>query len=244
MEPINIGLDNSALQFGTSLPIGWDCTRYPHMVIFGATGSGKTYLLKLILGRISLHIPDSHMTICDFKGGDDFSFLDGCISFYRFTAVQDGLYGFHDLLKRRQTGEDKTRHCFLIIDEYASFLNSLDKKQAEASKQALASVLMLGRSFNQHIIISQQRLDAVYFSNARDNFSAIIGMGKLSRESADMMFSDYKDMLDRNKPRGEGSCLLGNEFYDIVVPRIRDMPRLESIIRQSVLRSPPSGAKP
>ena len=214
------------------------------MVIFGSTGSGKTYLLKLILGRIALHIPDARMTACDFKGDDDFSFLGGCASFYRFTAVQNGLNSFHDLLHRRQGGEDKTKHHFLVFDEYASFLNSLDKKQAEAAKQALASILMIGRSFNLHVILSQQRLDAMYFGNARDNFSAIIGMGKLSRESADMIFADYKDVLNRNKPRGEGSCLLGNDFYDIVVPCIRDIRNLNATIRKSVLRSDPGGAKP
>lgn len=244
MEPIMIGLDKQALEFGASLPIGWDCARYPHMVIFGATGSGKTYLLKLVLGRIVLHIPEAHMMVCDFKGDDDFSFLDGCASFYRFTVVQDGLNAFHDLLQRRQAGEDKTRHHFLVFDEYASFLNSLDRKQAEAAKQALASILMLGRSFNLHVILSQQRLDAMYFGSARDNFSAIIGMGKLSRESADMMFADYKDVINRNKSQGEGSCLLGNDFHDIVVPRIRDISRLNATIRKSVLRSDPGGAEP
>lgn len=244
MEPIIIGLDKQALEFGASLPIGWDVVRHPHMVIFGATGSGKTYLLKLVLGRIALHIPDAHLTACDFKGDDDFSFLDGCAAFYRFTAVRDGLDTFHDLLERRQAGEDKTKHHFLVFDEYASFLNSLDKKQAEAAKQHLASILMLGRSFNLHVILSQQRLDAAYFGNARDNFSAVIGMGKLSKESADMMFSDYKDIIDRNKPRGEGSCLLGSDFYDIVVPRIRDMSRLESTIFKSVIRGGGGVAKP
>lgn len=247
MDTITICLDKQALELGVSLPIQWEYVRAPHMVIYGATGSGKTYLLKLILGRIALHIPDARMIICDFKGDDDFSFLDGCTDFYRFSAVKDGLNAFHDLLERRQAREDKTRSAmphFLIIDEYASFLNSLDKKQAEAAKQSLASILMLGRSFNLHVILCQQRLDAVYFGNARDNFSAIIGMGKLSKESADMMFSDYKDITDRNKPMGEGSCVLGSNFYNIVVPRIRDMPRLNATIRKAVFRSAPGGAKP
>lgn len=244
MDPIIIGLDKQILEYGASLPIGWDCVRYPHMVIFGATGSGKTYLLKLVLGRISLHIPDACMSICDFKGDDDFSFLNGCKAFYRITDVQDGLVSFHSLLQRRQAGEDKSRHHFLVIDEYASFLNSLDKKQAEAAKQTLANILMLGRSFNLHVILSQQRLDAVYFGNARDNFSCVIGMGRLSKESTEMMFSDYKDVIDRNKPRGEGSCLLGGDFYDIIVSHVRDMDRLDATIRLSVLRSDPGGAKP
>ena len=44
---------------------------------FGATGSGKTYLTKLTVGRVANHLAMESTCICDFKGDDDFSFLEG-----------------------------------------------------------------------------------------------------------------------------------------------------------------------
>ena len=121
------------------------------------------------------------------------------------------------------------------IDSIA-IINTLDKKSAETAKQKLAMLLMLGRSFNIHVIISQQRLDASYFSSARDNFSVVIGMGHLSKESVEMMFSDYKDIIVRSKSQGHGSMLLGNQFLEIAVPRVRDVKHLHSTIISAVKR--------
>lgn len=235
MDGIMLGFELEALKMGFQIPITWEFQRYPHMVIFGSTGSGKTYALRLILGRIALHIPNAQLSVCDFKGDDDFSFLNGCPSFYRYTDCQKGLDSFLKLLQGRQNGADKTIHHFLVFDEYAAFLTSMDKKQSEAAKQAMATLLMLGRSFNLHVIISQQRVDAAYFANARDNFSVVIGMGRLSKESVEMMFSDFKETLNRSKPRGEGNCLVGGSLAEIVIPRVRDQTRLEKIIRQKVM---------
>jgi DNA segregation ATPase FtsK/SpoIIIE-like protein len=235
MMEISLGFDKSLFEFNIPFYIEWDVIKYPHMILFGSTGSGKTYLLKLILGRIALRMSNAAFTICDFKGDDDFSFLNGCSTFFRYEECKKGLDRFLALLRDRQDGADKTVHQFLIFDEYAAYLNFLDKKQAESTKQLMATILMLGRSFNMHIIISQQRVDAVYFASARDNFSAVIGMGRLSKESVEMMFADFKDEIDRNKPLGEGNCLIGGNLTEIVVPLVQNQHRLESVIRNKCL---------
>ncbi len=61
----------------------WNPTKAPHTVIFGATGSGKTYATKLMLGRVSMYCPDSQFFICDFKGDSDFSFRKRNINYRR-----------------------------------------------------------------------------------------------------------------------------------------------------------------
>lgn len=241
MNTIEVGLEKTALDMGIPLPIFWDYGKAPHMALFGRTGEGKTYLLKLILGRIALHVPDSGLTICDYKGDDDFSFLNGCDSFYRYSQCEDGLNSFAELLSARQAGADKKRHCFLVIDEFAALVSSCEKKKAESLKLTLAKILMLGRSFHLHVILSQQSLHAEYFQNARLNISAVIGLGYLSKEISEMMFSDFKEILDRNKSRGTGSCLIGGSFNEIIVPQIRSMEKLEMVIR-SVMPTADGGA--
>lgn len=201
--------DKSLFDSGITKYISWDYKKNPHMVIFGSTGSGKTYLLKIILGRISKYIEDSELIVCDFKADDDFSFLSGSANFYRFSECSKGLEKAVEILHMRQRTDSLDRHFVaLVFDEWASFLNHLDKKSAEKAKQDLSTLLMLGRSFGIHVILSQQRLDASYFGSSRDNFSIVIGMGTLSKESVQMMFSDFKEEINACHSQGFGSLLI------------------------------------
>lgn len=234
MMHIMIGYMAAVLELGVLIRIYWDMERYPHMLLFGSTGSGKTYLLKLILGRIGLHLSGSEIVLCDFKGDNDFISIHGS---YRFSDCQKGLDRAMEQLRARQADPSVSRHCFLFVfDEWSAFLGSLDKKAAEKAKNDLASLLMLGRSFGIHVIISQQRVDARYFDNARDNFSFVIGMGRLSKESVQMMFSDVKEELNPCKGRGHGSVLAGSALYDLVVPAITNEAKLQYYIQSGVSR--------
>lgn len=229
--------DETFLKSGITRYIEWDYLRYPHLVCFGSTGSGKTYFLKIMLGRIGKNIPYSSIILCDYKGDDDFSFAENNEKFYRFTNCMTGLENAVEILENRQNKKDSDKHFFaLVFDEWASFINSLDKKQADHAKQCLGMLLMLGRSFNIHVIISQQRLDATYFNSSRDNFSVVIGMGTLSKESIEMMFSEYKDVLDRNKSQGHGSVIIGNQFFEIAVPSVYDVNKMHSAILTALCR--------
>lgn len=231
---VELAPDATLMTSGYLKYIKWNTEKYPHMCIFGSTGSGKTFFLKIILGRISRHVADAELIICDFKSDEDFSFLEGSLNFYRFDQCLIGLERVVSLLKERQFHNTDDRHpVFLVFDEWASFINSLDKKVAEKAKQDLTLLLMLGRSFHIHVIISQQRMDSSYFNSARDNFSVIIGMGKLSKESVEMMFSEYKNIIDRNKDRGCGSVIIGSELKEIIVPAVRDMNILHGAISLS-----------
>lgn len=230
--------DEVYLSSGILKYIEWNYKKFPHMVIFGSTGSGKTYLLKIVLGRIALHIPDAELVICDFKSDDDFSFLQCTSNFYRFEECMKGLDRAMAVLYERQHSLASDRHFFcLVFDEWASFLNNLDKKEVEVAKKKLANILMLGRSFNIHVIVSQQRLDAMYFGQSRDNFSVVFGLGTLSKESVEMMFSEYKDVIQRSKGQGHGSMIMGKQFHDIVVPRITNINKLHNTIKVAVNRT-------
>ena len=209
----------------------WDIARTPHLLVMGSTGSGKTYAVKLLLGRIAVHMPESKIIVCDYKN-DDFRFLEGSPSYYSFDHCGDGLNKFFEIFQKRQRGEDSTRGFrMLVFDEWASYISSLDKKDSEDAKKLLATLLMLGRSFNCHVLVSQQRADAAYFSTARDNFNLVIALGTLSKEGQEMFFSSFKDALKPVKRLGEGYILInGAELRHLQVPTIRDNARLENAI--------------
>ena len=230
-DKIDLVPDEDLFKSGITKYIKWEYCKFPHMVIFGSTGSGKTYLLKIILGRIGKHIPDSELVVCDYKSDEDFAFLDGQDNFYRYDKCMDGLDCAIRLLQNRQQKIVSDRHFFcLVFDEWASFINDIEKKQADHAKKCLSTLLMLGRSFNIHVILSQQRLDASYFNSSRDNFSVIFGMGSLSKESANMMFSEFKDEINISKAQGHGSLVLGNQFKNVIVPTVRDINKLHASI--------------
>lgn len=214
----------------------WEPNKAPHVIIIGATGSGKTYFAKLLLGKIALHVSDTTIFVCDFKGDDDFMFLDGYSKYYRFTECSEGLEQYYDIFVERQKHISTKRNMLILFfDEWASYLNFLDKKKAEEEKRKLSNLLMLGRSFNVHVIISQQRADAQYFSTARDNFNLIVGLGNLSPESRDMLFHDYKVKMSSDCTQGIGYMLTnGTDLAQILVPTITNMDKLHDTIKSSV----------
>lgn len=229
---VGIGTDDIPM-----LPLYWNYITCPHVLVIGNTGSGKTYAVKLLLARIGLHLPDAQVTICDFKA-DDFKFLSGCPRYYSFEACSEGLDGFHTEFLKRQKGEDASRSFkLLMFDEWASYVNNLDKKTAEEERKRLSTLLMLGRSFNIHVLVSQQRADAKYFETARDNFSLVLALGNISAESRDMFFHGFKEQIKPNRYRGTGYLLInGAELKSIQIPSISNMEKLECFIKQTVSR--------
>ena len=236
MSEISIAYNNEYLSLGVKKPIKWDPDKAPHIVIIGSTGSGKTYFSKFLLGKISLYLPDAKLTVCDFKGDEDFLFLAKCPNFFRYDNCIDGFNQFYSNFRKRQNNEDKSRNALvLFFDEWASYCNSQEKKKLEEEKKKLATLLMLGRSFNVHVILSQQRADAQYFGSARDNFNLVVGLGNLSEESKNMLFHSFKEKIKPDRKQGTGYIIQnGSNLESIIVPRIRNTQKLHECIKSIV----------
>lgn len=238
---VRVALDADCLRKKLKRYITWDYAKFPHMLLFGSTGSGKTYLLKVMLARIRRYVSGAKIILCDFKADTDFAMFR---SAYRFLDCTDGLAWAVRILQDRQADLHADRYpLFLVFDEWAAYLTMLDKKAADTARQQLAVLLMLGRSFNIHVIVSQQRVDSTFFNaGARDNFSVIIGMGKLSKESVQMMFSDCKDSMNPCMQRGCGNLLIGGDHYTILVPQVRKPARVDHFIGKALIHCPSCAA--
>ena len=171
--------------------VDWYTETAPMGCCFGTTGSGKTYALKLMCGKL-VKYGKAKLTVCDGKGGGDFDFLKGCDRYAAIdvTAVFDR---FYNSFLARQRGEDESRDMMvLMFDEWSAYLDGLDeKKHMEAQRKKLGQLLRLGRSFRTHVLLGQQRMDSTYFQGFRENFNLVIGLSNLSKESRDMFFSEY-----------------------------------------------------
>lgn len=232
---IDLFLDENSLRYGINRWIKFSLDRSPMGLVVGPSGSGKTYACKQILARIRIATP-CEIFVVDQKSDDDFLFLDGCKHFYRYPKCGDGLHEFYNRFQQRQNGTDKDRHpLILFFDEWSSYCNAGDKKSIEEDKKLLGILVSMGRSFRCHVIISQQRADAIYFNQFRDNFTLCVGMGNLSDESRKMLFPDYAKDLPSDRARGTGYLSLnGQKPIPIFVPPIKDIHRVHRIIREAV----------
>lgn len=222
------------LLYRLKMTLVMDLRSHPSLLLTGSSGSGKSYALKYLLGKLLSHAVKLYF--CNFKRSEDFRFLEGYKDYYTYTACVDGLQAFYDTFKERQNSGmefDGTFHI-LVFDEFPAFILSetmKDKKTAERYKSIVSEILMLGRSYGFGIWLVMQRPDSAFLSNgARDNFHSTITLGNMSKETKTMLYSG-EELPERVYQAGEGVCWIdGMGIKEIKFPRIRDMPSLEKRI--------------
>lgn len=226
-----VGAEQSALTRGLILPVRVDFSSVPHLLIAAPSGSGKTYLLTYLLKQLARK--PIRLLLADFKGVD-FTEFDGCKNYYKHTAVGDALnLVFEEMQERMAHPRPDNQPIYFCVDEWAGFLSLYAKKEQDAFKQKMSAILMLGRGVQVFVIMALQRADAAYITG-RDNFGNCIGLGRLSRESVQMLFPDDAPQI-QPKPRGKGYLRIdGKPLTEIVVPRIRDIAGAKQVIIQAI----------
>ncbi|MEW4354610.1 type IV secretory system conjugative DNA transfer family protein [Streptococcus pneumoniae] len=191
------------LEQGIKAPVPLNLSA-PHLAVFGSSGSGKTYCSKLLLAKAVKHLKAS-LLVGDYKGDRDFEFLLTQESFFRFDKVSAWFDEAIGLLENRQSRKDRSRALVIAyLDEMAAYLTMLDKQGREIRIRQLSRLLMLGRSFNIHVWISQQRPDSEYFGKSRENIHNSILLGSFSKEVLGMLLSDDQNEVSRKQGRGRG----------------------------------------
>jgi len=214
---------------------------FVHCATFGGSGYGKSYLNKLIAAKIALNVPDSQITILDFKA-DDYKFCRGSqhspSRLFEFEHVKAGLEQFYAEFLQRQQGKSNDRsYRLLVIEELGSMLGYFPKSDGDRIKTMIGNLVFLGRSFSTHCLISSQRIDSTYFnSGVRDSINCVIALGNLSKEGKAMMFSGFQEEMTESHGRGSGYMLLENKLYSVKVPQVTNTPKLEHYIRLGVTR--------
>ena len=199
--------------------------RYPHWLICGPSGSGKSYLTKYLFWSLS-KIDDLEIFCCDFKNSGDYSFVDedhlavgkDCPSM---------IQRFYDAYL--QIKEANLPHRILLVfDEWAAYClwaEAYDKKLAKESKDQIAEVLMMGRRLGSNnggafIWTVLQRPDAAYFGSSRDNYFVKIIMKDVTKSIRTMLdVSDDDVPVEHIVKPGHGVCFLDDAIYAFVVPQ-------------------------
>lgn len=213
-----------------------DINQYPHIATVGASGTGKTYLNKLIIARLSMNTIDGQTTVLDFKN-EDYKIFNECQRLYTFNRCYDGLTIFYNDFLKRQSGQSTSRGFrLLVIEELASMLAYYDKKTVEEMKNMIATIILMGRSYSMQVLVSTQRPDTTLFApGVRDSICTTIALGNLSKEGQSMLFKGFEDEMAKVHGPGAGHMLVnGSKFRLIQVPQIRDINKLNDYIRKAL----------
>ena len=171
-------------------PVTVDLAKIPHILLGGATGSGKSVLLKLLLMQAKKK--GAEVCIADFKGGVDFPTVwhKQCRMCFEEQSTLELLTELTEELERRKeklsasgqpnidryneaTGENLKRYIF-ACDEVAEMLDKtgLTKEQKETVgkiESRLSMIARQGRAFGIHLILATQRPDANILSGQIKN---------------------------------------------------------------------------
>jgi hypothetical protein len=212
--PVGVHPDGSA---------NWDLARSPHLLVAGATGSGKSSLLRSIVASV----PTGWLwraVVVDPKE-IDFAPARHEIEVHGLAETPELLTDLAAILGRRKErlrseGVDHwrslperlipVRPVLLVLDESADLLGGvgLSKAEGQAVREAVGTLVRQGRACGVHVVAAFTRPDAEVIPGAvRDQFGARVALGPLSPDGARMMFSAHRMPSLPDGPPGTGLAL-------------------------------------
>lgn len=176
--------------------------------------------------------PECTLSVADWKG-QDYDFLKECRGYYNHAHYGEALIKFKNILEARIAGEDVSlNRRLLVLDEWNNFLISVPVSERNQYLDYLSYCLNLGRSYNMNVIVGAQAAHAEFFGKSRDSISCVVGLGQISKVTAQMLFTPYTDEPIEPQPRGCGYLLLdGQPLQKIIVPYTDDPAPIENIMR-------------
>ena len=209
-------------------PVTVDLARVPHILLGGATGSGKSVLLKLLL--MQANKKGANACIADFKGGVDFPpvWHKECRMCFEEQSTLELLTELVEELERRKqllkasglpnidhhnaaTGDNLKRYIF-ACDELAEMLDKtgLTKDQREIVakiESRLSIIARQGRAFGIHLILATQRPDSTILNGQiKNNINCRI-CGRADNVLS-MIILDNTDAADQIPEEAQGRFLL------------------------------------
>ncbi|SFC15083.1 DNA segregation ATPase FtsK/SpoIIIE, S-DNA-T family [Nocardioides terrae] len=168
----------------------------PHGAVIGATGSGKSELLRAMVLRLALSHPPAelNLVLIDFKGGAAF---DGLTGLPHVSALITNLADELDLLGRTAealTSELTRRQeliraadgdrgglptLLVVVDEFAELLAARPDLD-----ELFVTIGRLGRGLGIHLLVACQRLDEGRWRGLESHLSYRIGLRTFTAEES------------------------------------------------------------
>lgn len=230
---MNFGYDLAIWQKAEiAVPIQLDLKTYCHALICGSSGSGKSYALMYLLKQ--LLDEDICLYLLDPKNSQDFSFLKEYEHYYSADDCFQGFKDYHNIFTQARKTMKADKRYVLVCDEFPAFILQL-KAQDGLNKTKMASeilsinseLLMLGRGVAKGFgvwTVCQRPMATVFSEGSRDNYMVSLNLGRLSKETKQMLFSDEEISEGVVYGKGEGVMLAdGKSLTEVKFPYIRNI---------------------
>lgn len=215
---------------------------YPHFLISGSTGSGKSYFANELV--IQAIIKGWQVVICDlkrsyglYKGFTDYSYeIDDILVKLKSVETEMNLR-----MKKLQPELDKNpktlavdigyKPMLVVIEEYISLQASLDKKQKEELERVVKNISVLARQSNIHMMIVLQSAGTENInSTTRSNLTKVL-LGNAQSNILSATFGTGVDLPCVNTKLSKGQGLIALDRITILrVPMITDMENFKEVV--------------
>ena len=215
---------------------------YPHFLISGASGSGKSYFANQIV--IQAIIKGYEVVILDPKR-----------SYGLYRNFTDYVYELDDIVSKMQSVEsqmaqrmqqlqpelDKNPNVLavdvgfkpklIVIEEYISLISSLDKKQKEEVERIVKNLSVLARQSNIHIMIVMQAAGTENINaTTRSNLTKIL-LGNAQSNIVTATFGTGVDIPNTKSKMSKGEGLIQLDRITMLrVPKIDDIENFKEVI--------------
>ena len=198
-----------------------DFFKFPHLLIAGETGSGKSTLMRALI--TSMILKGYKLHLIDLKGGTEFAiFKDRVESFAR--TEKDAIMNINlyaEKIEERYEGffqsgviTKKTTPEVMIIDEFAELT---DKE----TMRTISRIAALGRAASCFIVIATQRPSAdVITGTIKNNLTNVVGL-KTQNETNSRIIID-KVGLEKLRGHGHGIYKCGGEYTEFQAPLLTE----------------------
>lgn len=215
---------------------------YPHFLISGSTGSGKSYFANELV--IQAIIKGWQVIICDLKRSYGLyrDFIDYSVEIddivAKLKSVETEMLQRMEKLQSELDKNPKTlavdigyKPMLVVIEEYISLQASLDKKQKEELERVVKNISVLARQSNIHLMIVLQSAGTENInSTTRSNLTKIL-LGNAQSNILNATFGAGVDIPNVNSKLKKGEGLIGLDRITILrVPKIIDMENFKEVV--------------
>ena len=213
LDDIKQNQDKNILEMAPNIYV--DIIKTPHFILTGLTGSGKTYYSTYLISQLTAN--GVRVIYLDPKNDSEmyaiFSHLPGCKYVTDIEKIHDMVISCEKEMRSRQKeleGIPGVKITFapvyIVFDELIAFHKLADKTVLRETMNALASIIVQGRSKQTYVGVICQRIDTKYLDGAlRENFGIRIAMGNNSSISYEMVFGpEFSKVKNRSQTLGSG----------------------------------------
>lgn len=209
--------------------VGIDLSRFPHILIAGETGSGKSNLLKCLIHQ-SLQ-KNYEVILIDFKRAVSFSEFEDKIKVYfeyeetvkllEYLVVETkkrlDLFrksNAEDLIQYNRIAKKQLRRKIIFIDELAELLKIRDKAISNSLYDSIETLARIARSAGIHLIVGIQRPDSsILNGQIKNNLSCRVCFRFTDLEPSRIVISNT---LATTLPNIKGRCIINkNGFQEV-----------------------------